>query len=119
MSERQLPYAQEGISQYAKVTVARGNCAFSVLCQDGTLRIAHVRGKLRKRVWISVGDVVLVSLRAYQMSVCDIAYRYDSTEVSQLSRMNFIPKSWTTQDEEEGGFQIEESDLQEKDIDTL
>jgi translation initiation factor 1A len=35
-------------------------------CFDGIKRLCHIRGKMRKRVWVSAGDIVLVGLRDYQ-----------------------------------------------------
>jgi translation initiation factor 1A len=32
-----------------------------VKCQDGKERLCRVRGKLKRRVWIREGDIVLVS----------------------------------------------------------
>jgi translation initiation factor 1A len=32
-----------------------------VKCQDGHERLCRIRGKLKRRVWIRVGDIVLVS----------------------------------------------------------
>ena len=32
-----------------------------VKCQDGKERLCRIRGKLKRRVWIREGDVVLVS----------------------------------------------------------
>ncbi len=33
---------------------------------DGVTRLAHIRGKMRKKVWVSAGDTVLVGTRDYQ-----------------------------------------------------
>ena len=32
-----------------------------VKCQDGLERLCRIRGKLKRRIWIRVGDIVLVS----------------------------------------------------------
>jgi translation initiation factor 1A len=40
-----------------------GDRQASVYCNDGIERHCRIRGKLRKRVWIATGDVVLISLR--------------------------------------------------------
>merc|ERR1712223_929213 len=36
------------------------------MCFDGVKRLCHIRGKLRKKVWIAQSDIVLVGLRDYQ-----------------------------------------------------
>merc|ERR1711935_32825 len=32
------------------------------MCFDGTMRLCHIRGKLRKRQWINAQDIILVGL---------------------------------------------------------
>ena len=51
--------------EYAVVLKMLGNGRMEVDCQDGVKRMARIRGKLRKRVWIIIGDLVLVSLRDF------------------------------------------------------
>ena len=34
---------------------------------DGVKRLCHIRGKMRKKVWVNVGDIVLLGLREYQV----------------------------------------------------
>lgn len=41
-------------------------------CFDGPIRLAHIRGKLRKKVWINQGDIILLSLREYQDEKSDV-----------------------------------------------
>ena len=43
-----------------------GNGRLEAFCFDGVNRLCHIRGKLRKRVWIGVGDIVLLGLREFQ-----------------------------------------------------
>ena len=40
-----------------------GNGRLEAFCFDGVNRLCHIRGKLRKRVWIGVGDIILLGLR--------------------------------------------------------
>ena len=62
VEDRELIYKGE-MEEYAQVTKILGDGRFECQCCDGVKRIAHVRGKMRKRIWIANGDVVLVSLR--------------------------------------------------------
>jgi initiation factor 1A len=43
-----------------------GNGRLTAFCFDGKNRLCHIRGKLRKKVWINTGDIILVGLRDYQ-----------------------------------------------------
>ena len=48
-----------------------------VKCQDGKERLCRVRGKLKRRVWIREGDIVLVSPWEFQSDTRgDIFWRY-------------------------------------------
>merc|ERR1719220_3290932 len=48
------------------------------MCFDGTKRLAHIRGKLRKRQWINTQDIILVGLRDYQDAKADVIMKYNS-----------------------------------------
>merc|ERR1719233_62739 len=39
------------------------------MCFDGVKRLCHIRGKLRKKVWINQSDIVLIGLRDYQVKL--------------------------------------------------
>ncbi|CAB1107979.1 unnamed protein product [Ectocarpus sp. CCAP 1310/34] len=43
-----------------------GNGRAECYCYDGVTRLGHIRGKMRKKVWVSAGDIVLVGKRDYQ-----------------------------------------------------
>merc|ERR1712210_28616 len=43
------------------------------MCFDGVKRLCHIRGKLRKKVWINQSDIVLIGLRDYQDAKADEA----------------------------------------------
>ena len=53
-----------------------GNGRLEASCFDGEKRLAHIRGKLRKKVWINQGDIILLSLRDYQDEKGDVIMKY-------------------------------------------
>ena len=57
-----------------------GNGRLEALCFDGEKRLAHIRGKLRKKVWINQGDIILLSLRDYQDEKGDVILKYSETD---------------------------------------
>merc|ERR1712000_460001 len=63
--KRELTFKEEG-QEYAQVVKMLGDGRLEALCFDGEKRLAHIRGKLRKKVWINQGDIILLSLRDYQ-----------------------------------------------------
>jgi translation initiation factor 1A len=48
---------------YGRVIKILGNLNMNVYCNDNKIRICKVRGSMRKRVWINIGDLVIISLR--------------------------------------------------------
>lgn len=89
--KRELQFAEDG-QQYAKVTKRLGDGRFEVLClADGQTRLAHVRGKLWKRVWIVPSDLVLLGLRAWQDQKADIIHKFNSDEERELASMGEVP----------------------------
>jgi translation initiation factor 1A len=58
-----------------------------VRCKDGYVRICRIPGKLRKRLWIREGDLVIV--RPWEVQgeeKGDVVYRYTNTQVEWLQR---------------------------------
>jgi initiation factor 1A len=60
-----LPYFVDSV-EYAKVVRMLGNGRLEAFCFDGKVRLCHIRGKMRKKVWVGAGDIIMVSLRDYQ-----------------------------------------------------
>ena len=63
--KRELEY-KDDCQEYAQVVKILGNSRCRVQCFDGVSRLGHIRGNMRKKVWIKLSDFVLVSLRDYQ-----------------------------------------------------
>ncbi len=60
-----FPEPGEG-TLFARVLKILGNCRIIAYCNDNERRICHIRGAMRKRVWINAGDVILVSTREFE-----------------------------------------------------
>ena len=90
--DRELTYKGES-EEYAQVIKILGDGRFECNCADGVKRIAHVRGKMRKRIWIANGDIILVSLRDYEPEKCDVIEKYKEKEVAKLKKAGEIPDS--------------------------
>lgn len=70
-----------------------GNGRLEALCFDGEKRLAHIRGKLRKKVWINQGDIILLSLREYQDQKGDVILKYSADEARSLKAYGELPES--------------------------
>ena len=70
-----------------------GNGRLDAQCFDGTKRLAHIRGKLRKKVWINQGDIILLSLRDYQDDKGDVILKYSADEARSLKAYGELPEN--------------------------
>ena len=91
-TKRELEYKEDG-QEYAQVMRMLGNGRLDASCFDGTKRICHIRGKMRKKVWVGVGDIILVGLRDYQDGKCDVILKYTADEARLLKAYGEIPEN--------------------------
>jgi len=62
-----------------------------VKCQDGHERLCRIRGKMKRRVWIREGDVVLVSPWDFQSDTRgDVTWRYTHAQAEILRRKGYL-----------------------------
>jgi len=70
-----------------------GNGRLEAMCFDGVKRLCHIRGKLRKKVWINQSDIILVGLRDYQDAKADVILKYSADEARNLKSYGEFPES--------------------------
>ena len=62
-----------------------------VRCVDGKVRMGRIPGKLKRKIWIKEGDVVIVSPWEVQSDKkCDIVWRYTKNQVSWLEKKGYL-----------------------------
>ena len=62
-----------------------------VNCQDGHERLCRIRGKLKRRVWIRQGDIVLISPWDFQSDKRgDIIWRYKRNQAEWLRKNGYL-----------------------------
>jgi translation initiation factor 1A len=62
-----------------------------VKCQDGHERLCRIRGKMKRRVWIREGDIVLVSPWDFQTDQRgDLIWRYTKGQAERLRREGYL-----------------------------
>ena len=88
--KRELVFKEDG-QEYAQVMKMLGNGRLEAKCFDGETRLAHIRGKLRKKVWILQGDIVLLGLRDFQDEKADVILKYNAEEARNLRAYGEIP----------------------------
>jgi len=90
--KRELVFKEDG-QEYAQVTKMLGNGRLEAMCFDGVKRLCHIRGKLRKKVWINQTDIVLIGLRDYQDAKADVILKYSADEARNLKSYGEFPES--------------------------
>lgn len=73
------------------VELMLGSDKLRVQCNDGKERIARIPGKLRKRVWIRVGDLVI--LQPWKVMTdrrADVIWRYTQTQARWLEKRGYL-----------------------------
>jgi len=83
-----LPSANDVLGTAVKMLGAE---RILVKCQDGKERLCRVRGKLKRRVWIREGDIVLVSPWDFQSDKRgDIFWRYRKNQTEWLRNKGYL-----------------------------
>ena len=90
--KRELIFKEDG-QEYAQVLTMLGGGRLEAQCFDGIKRMCGIRGKMRKRVWISQGDIVLVGLRDYQDEKADVILKYTADEARNLKQYGELPET--------------------------
>ncbi|ABW98149.1 eif1A (nucleomorph) [Hemiselmis andersenii] len=79
--------------EYAQILRMLGNGRCETYCFDGIKRLCHIRGKMRKKIWINIGDIVLIGIRDFQDQKGDIILKYSSGEARSLKAYGELPSS--------------------------
>lgn len=90
-SEKRPLLLKEEMQEYAKIMSTLGDRRMNVILPDSTEILAVIPGRFRKRCWMSVGDIVLISRRDFQDDRVDIIYKYKTEEHRKLLKLNEIP----------------------------
>lgn len=69
-----------------------GASKVKVMCEDGKSRMSRIPGKMKRRMWIKPGDLVIVKPWDFQDDKADIKYRYLRTQAVNLSRRKKLPE---------------------------
>ncbi|MCI4318671.1 MAG: translation initiation factor eIF-1A [Thermoplasmata archaeon] len=68
-----------------------GAARIRVMCEDGVARMGRITGKMKKKMWIRAGDLLILRPWGFQEGKADILFRYSRTQSMYLSRRNLLP----------------------------
>ena len=87
-----LPRRERG-EIFALAEQLLGGSKIKIVCEDQKGRLGRIPGKIRKRMWIREGDLLIVRPWEFQSEKADIVYRYTGTQSKYLSRMGKLPET--------------------------
>jgi translation initiation factor 1A len=70
-----------------------GAARIRVMCEDNVSRMGRITGKLKKKMWIREGDLLILRPWGFQEGKADILFRYSRTQANYLSRRHVLPAS--------------------------
>jgi len=81
---------KKDLEMFGLLVQLHGSDQVRVLCEDGLERMCRIPGKMRKKVWLREGDVVIVKLWDIQRSRADVVWRFFGAQVEQLRRKGYL-----------------------------
>ena len=85
-----LPRGEE---QFAVVIEMSGGSRFKAMCADGHTRMVRIGGKLKRRMWVRMNDLIVIKPWTVQTEAkADLVYRYLPTQRNWILRKNIVPE---------------------------
>ena len=92
-TERRAGKLPKGNTQFAVIREFNGGSRFTALCEDGKNRMVRIPGKLKRRMWCRVNDLILIKPWVVQSDIkSDLVYRYLPAERNWLYKRNMVPE---------------------------
>jgi translation initiation factor 1A len=75
------------------ITAMLGAGKLTVECDDGKTRMGRIPGKMKKKVWVRVGDLIIIQPWTVQSDERgDIQWRYLRTQANWIQRKGYLKK---------------------------
>ncbi len=84
-----LPH-REDQEMFAVAIQLMGATQIKAFCEDQKERMCRIQGKMKKKVWIRAGDVLIIRLWDWQPDRADIIWRYFGTQIEHLKRKGHL-----------------------------
>lgn len=90
ISRIKLPRGKE---TYGVLEQRLGSSRMRVRCLDGKTRVCRIPGRLKRRLWVREGDIVIVEPWEFSGDEKgDIIYKYTPTQVFYLKKRGYLKK---------------------------
>ncbi len=89
-----VPYPRRREGQmFAIADKMLGGGRIRIICEDGKSRMGRIPGKLKKRMWMREGDLLIIKPWDFQDEKAEVQYRYTRTQINYLKKRNDIPNN--------------------------
>ena len=72
-----------------------GGNKMMVKCLDGKSRNCRVPGRLRRKLWLRPGDVVIIEMWELDKNKGDVIFKYRSNQIEWLKKKNYLETEQT------------------------
>jgi len=83
---------KDDMEEYAQITKMLGDRKITVMLPDKSEMLAVIPGRFRKRCWMKVGDILIVSRREFQATKLDVIHKGNDEETRKLAKDHEIPE---------------------------
>ena len=88
ISRIKLPRGRE---VFGVVQQRLGGSRMEIRCLDGKTRICRIPGRLKRRLWVRAGDIVIVEAWEYSgEKKGDVVYKYSRAQLDYLKRRGHL-----------------------------
>lgn len=134
--KREMLFKEDG-QVYGRATAMLGNGRLRAKCDDGVERLCKIRGSMRRREFVHVGDLVLVALRDFggggdgtefaaadskkkaPLEKADVIFRYQPPEVQILKKYGEAVNIMIDAEEKDEYFEFDDNSDGEVEIDAV
>ena len=110
---------KEDFQDYAVVQKMLGDGRLIAMCHDNKERRCRIRGKMRRRVWINIGDYILISFREHNNEEVDVIHKYAKEDIDYLVSNGDIKLANFKCDDDEDDNDVVEFSNYEHDVDDV
>lgn len=98
------PVEEEEITQFTRVRLPKGEEVLGVIesrlggnkmmvrCLDGKNRNCRIPGRLKRKLWLRPGDIVIVEPWEFDKDKGDVIFKYRPNQVEWLKRNGYLEK---------------------------
>ena len=81
---------EKDLEQFALVIQLMGADQVKAKCADGIERSCRIPGKMKKKVWMRQGDILIIKVWDFQPSKADVVWRFMGNQKEWLKRKGYL-----------------------------